>query len=64
MVKFKCPECGDDDLIIYQVVGYKMNTEEYFCTSVKTHDEYATVWCMECNWEGVRSDIDNVKEKQ
>lgn len=53
-----CPECGSHELLVYATTAYKLNTDEFFCHSVKTHDENAECRCMDCDWHGVRRDID------
>ena len=53
-----CPNCGSGDVLVQEVSSYFINTDEFFCHSHKTHDKDAPCKCLDCNWTGVRKDID------
>ena len=57
MVKYVCPECGTDKLLVYEETSYFVNTGEYFCHSVKSHDPDADVQCYDCDWVWVRIEL-------
>ena len=58
-VKLLCPECGSDKLLVYEKTAWDVNTMEFFCHSVKAHDDNAEVRCQDnsCNWVGQRSQL-------
>lgn len=51
---FRCPECESDNLIVSEVFSYYLNTGDFFCHSVKSHDFDAQVECMSCGWKSIR----------
>ena len=57
-----CPKCGSGDVIVRAVTSYMVNTDEFFCHSVKTHDSDAGAMCLKCNWEGERRHLIERKE--
>ncbi len=56
-----CPNCGSDNLLVYERTAYDVNTGHFYCHSSKTHDDDAECHCMGCDWEGKRRDL---KEEQ
>ena len=65
--QYKCPDCGNEDLLVRAVETYYLNTGDFFCHSVKTHDSDAEVVCLECNWTGTRGRLESentVSEEQ
>jgi len=52
-----CPECGNPDVLVRSMTSYYVNTGEFFCHSVKTHDSDAPVSCLLCDWDGLRQDL-------
>lgn len=52
-----CPECGSDEVTVTVVTKYMVNTLEHWCHSVKSHDDNAEVNCINCGWDGFRSDL-------
>lgn len=56
--KLLCPECDSEDILVYSMTSYEVNKDmEYFCESVKPHDSDAPAHCMDCQWDGVRSQL-------
>lgn len=53
-----CPKCKSENVLVQAVSSYFINTDEFFCHSHKTHDEDAPCECLDCDWTGVRRDID------
>lgn len=49
-----CPTCGSSRVIVREVTSFQINTGEYFCNSVKSHDSDAATHCMDCDWNGRR----------
>lgn len=56
-MKYHCPECESDDLLVYERTAYELNTGNFYCHSVKSHDAEAKVSCQDCEWEGFLNDI-------
>jgi len=56
---YRCPECETEELFVRAVTTYYLNTGEFFCHSVKTHDSEADVFCMDCDWKGTRKDLED-----
>lgn len=52
-----CPECGTDQVIVYEMHAVMANTFEHYCHSVKAHDEDAKARCLKCEWSGERKDL-------
>ena len=61
--KYTCPVCGSDDLLVTEETSWLLNTGEFFCHSVKTHDADAKVICREsdCEWVGELKDAVRVE---
>jgi len=49
-----CPECRNEDVLVYSETAYKVNTCEYYCENVKIHDDDAKAACFACGWVGLR----------
>lgn len=59
-----CPECEGEDILVYSMTSYELNKDmEYFCESVKPHDNDAPAHCWGCNWKGERQQL-RTKEQQ
>lgn len=56
-----CPECDSDKVLVRAVTSYWLNTDKFFCHSIKTQDSDAQTWCQTCGWEGQR---DQLKESK
>jgi hypothetical protein len=56
---YRCPNCGSDNLLVYEQTSWVMNTGEFYCHSVKAHDSNAKVCCQDtsCMWVGERSEV-------
>ena len=54
----RCPLCGSDNLLVYEETAWVLNTGEFYCHSVKVHDDNAKVRCEDvgCWWVGELSD--------
>jgi len=64
-VQYKCPDCENKDhLFVRAVETYYLNTGDFFCHSIKTHDSDAEVFCMECNWTGTRGRLESENASQ
>lgn len=57
MTKHECPACGSTELIVYEITAFELNTGDFYCHSVKSHDGNATVRCCDCEWVGLRGDF-------
>jgi len=55
--KYTCPDCGSDQVTSAHVQMFMVNTRDHYCHSVKTHDPDSRSYCVDCEWEGVRSDL-------
>lgn len=47
-----CPGCESSDVIVRAVTSYRVNSGEFYCHPVKTHDSNASVNCLACDWDG------------
>lgn len=58
-ILYTCPECGSSNIGAYEKTLFKLNTCEFYCTSVKMHDTDAEACCMSagCNWRGLIDDL-------
>ena len=52
-----CPDCGTDQVIVYEKHAVMANTYEHYCHSVKAHDDDAEALCLKCEWTGKREDL-------
>lgn len=52
-----CPDCGSDQVIVYEEHAVMANTFEHYCHSVKAYDPDAKARCLECDWRGQRQDL-------
>lgn len=53
----RCPECGTDQVVVYEMHAIMANTFEHYCHSVKAHDSDAKARCLKCEWEGQRQTL-------
>lgn len=58
-MEYQCPKCGNKEILISSKTSYKMNSGEFFCHSIKTHDSYAEVSCLDCGYEGTRKEVED-----
>jgi hypothetical protein len=63
--KLVCPECGCENLLVTEETSWWVNSGDFFCHSVKTHDDEAKVRCHDnsCEWVGQRSQLVAAPEK-
>lgn len=54
---FVCPACGSEEVIVRAVTSYMVNSGEFYCHTIKTHDSGAKTGCLKCYWEGELSDL-------
>jgi transcription elongation factor Elf1 len=59
---FICPTCESERVTVTAEQSFMVNTGEYFCQSVKTHDSDAKATCLDCWWTGQRQQLMEVKE--
>lgn len=59
----KCPECDSENLLVYEISAFYINTMEFFCHSSKAHDNDAQCRCLDCGWEGKRHHLNPGTEK-
>lgn len=52
-----CPNCKSTEVLVREIDSYYVNTGEFFCHSVKAHDENAPCCCIDCGWRGERRDL-------
>lgn len=52
-----CPECGTDEVVVYEEHAIMVNTLDHYCHSVKAHDSDAKVRCLHCDWTGHREQL-------
>lgn len=52
-MKYCCPCCKSDQVLVYEKTSYWLNTMEVFCHSVKAFDSDAEVKCANCDFTGV-----------
>jgi len=57
-----CPECGSDRVTVAHVQKFMANTGEHWCHSVKTQDSDSESGCLDCGWNGMRQDLQEVIE--
>ena len=55
--KLHCPECGSEEILAYEQTSFMVNTGEFYCHSVKAHDDDAKTRCMRCEWTGRRDQL-------
>ena len=57
--EYHCPACGADHLHVYEETAFVLNTGEFYCHSIKAHDDDAKVICQDdtCNWVGQLKDV-------
>lgn len=53
----KCPECGNEDVVVAAEQMFYVNTGEHYCHSVKTQDDDAKATCLACGWWGYREQL-------
>lgn len=58
---YHCPECGSDQVAATSEQMFMVNTDVYYCESVKPHDSDAKATCLDCRWEGQRQQLKEVK---
>lgn len=58
-----CPECGSDEILVYEETAWKINEFEYYCQTVKLHDSDAKARCQACNWVGKQNQLKGFGEQ-
>ena len=48
----RCPEYSSSEVLVYAETAYEVNSGDFYCHSVKTHDSDARVRCNDCDWQG------------
>ena len=59
-----CPECGSNEVLVRSVTSYCVNSGDFYCHSVKTHDSDAEVMCLNCAFEGLLYELKEGEEKK
>lgn len=54
---FTCPNCQSENVIVRAETSYFVNSGDFYCHSVKTHDGDAKSMCLDCNWGGQRQEL-------
>lgn len=57
--KKRCPECGSDEITVYEMTAFDLNTGKRLYTACKINDVSAYVSCNSCNWQGVLITLEN-----
>jgi hypothetical protein len=57
MEKLKCPSCDSKNVTLTAEQKFMANTGEHYCHSVKTGDPNSKADCLDCNWQGVYTDL-------
>lgn len=57
MTELCCPNCRSTQVTVGEISTYYVNTGEFFCHSVKSHDSDAPASCTKCWWTGERKDL-------
>lgn len=52
-----CPDCGTENVIVYEKHAVMANSFEHYCFSVKAHDANAEAECLNCDWTGERHQL-------
>jgi transcription elongation factor Elf1 len=55
---FSCPSCGSREVTTAHIQTFMVNTGEHYCHSVKTQDSDSPAFCLDCQWEGQRKDLE------
>ena len=53
----RCPDCKSDRVVVTAEQMIMANTGKLYCHSVKPHDTDSKAECLDCGWEGVRSQL-------
>lgn len=60
---FVCPECEGKKVLVASIQKWEINSGDFYCHSIKTHDSYAPVNCQDCDWTGERHELLQVNTK-
>lgn len=52
-----CPRCSSNKVVVREEALFMANSGEHYCHSVKAHDSHAAAACLDCDWDGYRSDL-------
>lgn len=52
-----CPDCESGNILVASIEKWEVNTGDFYCHSVKTHDSDAPVNCQDCGWFGERMQL-------
>jgi len=55
--RLTCPECGSEKVTLAHIQKFMANTLEHYCHSVKLHDLDSPSNCLDCDWQGDRSQL-------
>ena len=61
-MKYKCPECGSEQVTLAHIQTFMANTLEHYCHSVKVQDNDSFSTCLDCAWNGYHDQLINYKE--
>lgn len=59
---YVCPECGSDRVTLEERTMWMANTGELWCHRVKEHDHDAVADCLDCDWQGIHSDLTRTQQ--
>ena len=57
MNKYYCPECESKNILGGEETLFEINTGEFYCHSVKLHDNDCEIECQDYGWTGLRQDL-------
>jgi hypothetical protein len=52
-----CPYCDSNSVTVTEKQMFMVNSLEHYCNSVKSHDPNAEASCLDCQWQGIRSNL-------
>ena len=54
----KCPDCGGENVTVTAEQMFMINTGDHYCHKIKAQDSDAKCACLNCEWRGVRADLE------
>jgi len=53
-----CPECRSQNVVTTAEQMFMVNSGDHYCHSVKAHDSNSKAKCLDCDWTGIRDQLE------
>ena len=54
---YHCPDCDSDQVITEEHEQWELNTNKFYCHSLKRFDADSPASCLDCDWKGLFANL-------